>query len=136
MCAAEYVKEDTLYLFFYPSDSSRTLDNQWWETIHEKKKDGEERKGFLTGQGARSKLSAIFSFIVDESNFGRLEDIKCPTLVTNGRKDIMSPTPKSSVLQQNIKNAHLVIYADAGHGHLFQVPQLYARHLNLFLEDA
>ncbi|KNG44707.1 alpha beta fold family [Stemphylium lycopersici] len=112
-------KGDMLYLFFSPSNSSRALGNQWWERIHERKKEGEERKEYLTGQGARSQLSAIFSFTVDESNFGRLKDVRCPTLVTNGHNDIMSPTANSFVLQQNIKNAHLIIYPDASHGHLF-----------------
>ncbi|KAH6983862.1 hypothetical protein EDB80DRAFT_875369 [Ilyonectria destructans] len=62
------------------------------------------------------------------------KDIEAPTLITNGHRDVMSPTPNSFVLQQNIENAHLIIYPDAGHGHLFQVPELYAQHLQLFLD--
>ncbi|KAH7077711.1 hydrolase [Paraphoma chrysanthemicola] len=128
-------KEDMMFLFYYPSESSRRLGDQWWERIHERKKEGEERKGYLTGVGAKSQLTAIFSFTVDDSNFARLKDIKAPTLITNGHTDIMSPTPNSFVLQQEIPNAHLILYPDAGHGHLFQVPELYAKHVELFLAD-
>ena len=128
-------KEDMLHLFFHPSESSQSLGENWWKRIHERKAEGEERRGYLVGQGARSQLAAIFSFAVDVANFDRLKDIKAPTLVTNGHADIMSPTPNSFVLQQNIPNAHLIIYPDAGHGHLFQIPELYAKHLELFLAD-
>ncbi|KAF5491449.1 putative aminoacrylate hydrolase RutD [Colletotrichum siamense] len=125
--------EDMLRLFFFPSDSSLAIGRQWWNRIHERQVTGEERKGFLIGPGARSQLTAIFSFSLNSSNFDRLKDIKAPTLVTNGHNDIMSPTPNSFTLQQNLPNAQLIIYPDAGHGHLFQVPELYAKHLDLFL---
>ncbi|KAF5519678.1 putative aminoacrylate hydrolase RutD [Colletotrichum aenigma] len=125
--------EDMLRLFFFPSDSSLAIGRQWWNRIHERQVTGEERKGFLVGPGARSQLTAIFSFSLNSSNFDRLKDIKAPTLVTNGHNDIMSPTPNSFTLQQNLPNAQLIIYPDAGHGHLFQVPELYAQHLDLFL---
>uniref|UniRef100_L2FQ85 Alpha beta fold family n=1 Tax=Colletotrichum fructicola (strain Nara gc5) TaxID=1213859 RepID=L2FQ85_COLFN len=125
--------EDMLRLFFFPSDSSLAIGRQWWNRIHERQVTGEERKGFLVGPGARSQLTAIFSFSLNSSNFDRLKDIKAPTLVTNGHNDIMSPTPNSFSLQQNLPNAQLIIYPDAGHGHLFQVPELYAKHLDLFL---
>ncbi|KAI8188318.1 hypothetical protein K4K51_007089 [Colletotrichum sp. SAR 10_75] len=125
--------EDMLRLFFFPSESSLAIGRQWWNRIHERQVTGEERKGFLIGPGARSQLTAIFSFSLNSSNFDRLKDIKAPTLVTNGHNDIMSPTPNSFTLQQNLPNAQLIIYPDAGHGHLFQVPELYAKHLDLFL---
>ncbi|KAI8311959.1 putative aminoacrylate hydrolase RutD [Colletotrichum sp. SAR11_240] len=125
--------EDMLRLFFFPSDSSLAIGRQWWNRIHERQVTGEERKGFLVGPGARSQLTAIFSFSLNSSNFDRLKDVKAPTLVTNGHNDTMSPTPNSFTLQQNLPNAQLIIYPDAGHGHLFQVPELYAKHLDLFL---
>ncbi|EWZ48873.1 hypothetical protein FOZG_04345 [Fusarium oxysporum Fo47] len=101
-------------LFFYPSETK-------------------ERKEFLVGQGARAQLTAIFAFTVDVNKFNLLKDIKAPTLVTNGHTDVMSPTPNSFSLQQKISNAQLIFYPDLGHGHLFQYPELYAQHLELFL---
>ncbi|EXL93233.1 hydrolase [Fusarium oxysporum II5] len=103
--------------------------------IHERQVDGEERKEFLVGQGAGAQLKAIFAFTVDLNNFDRLKDIKAPTLVTNGHTDVMSPTPNSVNPQQKISNAQLIIYPDSGHGHLFQYPEIYAQHLELFLND-
>ncbi|KAJ5202471.1 hypothetical protein N7449_004550 [Penicillium cf. viridicatum] len=128
-------EEDMLKLFFYPSESSLALGHAWYKRIYERQPKDEERKGYLVGTGAQSQLGAIFKFTTDTANFDRLADIKAPTLVTNGHTDIMSPTANSFVLQQNIPNAQLHIYPDAGHGHLFQVPELYAQHLELFLQN-
>ncbi|KAM5515599.1 2-hydroxy-6-oxononadienedioate/2-hydroxy-6-oxononatrienedioate hydrolase [Fusarium oxysporum f. sp. phaseoli] len=122
-------------LFFYPSETSLAAGKDWWKRIHERQVDGEERKEFLVGQGAEAQLTAIFAFTVTLNNFDRLKDIKAPTLVTNGHTDVMSPTPNSFILQQKISNAQLIIYPDSGHGHLFQYPELYAQHLELFLND-
>lgn len=128
-------EETMMALFFYPSQTSLSLGHAWYKRIQERQVKGEERKGFLVGAGVQSQLTAIFKFTTDPSNFGRLAKIKAPVLVTNGHTDIMSPTVNSFVLQQEIPNAHLHIYPDAGHGHLFQVPELYAQHLELFLDD-
>ncbi|TVY77900.1 putative aminoacrylate hydrolase RutD [Fusarium oxysporum f. sp. cubense] len=122
-------------LFFYPSETSLAAGKDWWKRIHERQVDGDERKEFLFGQGAGAQLKAIFAFTVDLNNFDRLKDIKAPTLVTNGHTDVMSPTPNSFNPQQKISNAQLIIYPDSGHGHLFQYPELYAQHLELFLND-
>jgi pimeloyl-ACP methyl ester carboxylesterase len=37
-------------------------------------------------------------------------------------------------LSQNIPNAQLIIYPDAGHGALFQVPKLFVAHAEMFLD--
>ncbi|KAJ6104338.1 hypothetical protein N7523_010658 [Penicillium sp. IBT 18751x] len=111
-------EDDTMNLFFYPSENSLALGHAWWKRIHERKVE-----------------AAIFKFTTDARNFDRLADIKAPILVTNGHTDIMSPTANSFVLQQKIANAHLHLYPDAGHGHLFQVPELYAKELELFLTN-
>ncbi|BCS27925.1 alpha/beta fold hydrolase [Aspergillus puulaauensis] len=128
-------EDDMMKLFFYPSETSLGLGHAWWKRIHERNVEGEPRKGYLTGTGAQSQLSAIFKSTTDTSTFDRLVDIKAPVLVTNGHTDIMSPTSNSFVLQQEIPNAQLHLYPDAGHGHLFQVPELYAKQLELFLNN-
>ena len=128
-------KQDMMMLFFYHSESSLAEGKKWWSRIQERQVSGEERKGFVTGGGAQAQLGAIFKFTTDSANFDRLVDIKAPVLVTNGHTDIMSPTANSFVLQQEIANAQLHIYPDAGHGHLFQVPEKYAAQLELFLNN-
>lgn len=125
--------EQMLFLFYYPTETSKTLGEAWWKRVHERQLPDEPRKEYLLGPGVRNQLAAIFTFTVNESNFDRLKDIKAPTLVTNGHTDVMSPTVNSYVLYQNIPNASLVLFPDSGHGHLFQEPELYAQHLEIFL---
>ena len=66
--------------------------------------------------------------------FAELKAIKQPTLLVNGDNDIMVPTINSFTLSQNIPDAQLIIYPDAGHGALFQVPELFAAHAEMFLD--
>jgi hypothetical protein len=39
------------------------------------------------------------------------------------------------ILQQNIPNAQLILYPDANHGSLYQYPELFVRHVSMFLEE-
>jgi len=65
--------------------------------------------------------------------FAGLRSITPPTLVVNGSKDLMIPTINSYWLSQHIPNAQLIIYPDAGHGSLFQYPELFLSHARIFL---
>jgi len=47
----------------------------------------------------------------------------------------MVPTKNSYILAEKMPNAQLIIYPDSGHGHLFQFPELFAAHVNLFLDS-
>ncbi|TCI65186.1 alpha/beta hydrolase [Exiguobacterium sp. SH0S2] len=58
-----------------------------------------------------------------------------PVLVTNGIKDVMVLTENSYILAEKIPNAQLIVYPDSGHGHLFQFPERFAAHVNLFLDS-
>jgi pimeloyl-ACP methyl ester carboxylesterase len=48
--------------------------------------------------------------------------------------DIMIPTVNSFTLSAHLPNAQLIIYADSGHGALFQHAGAYTSHVSEFLE--
>jgi pimeloyl-ACP methyl ester carboxylesterase len=64
-----------------------------------------------------------------------LNRITQPTLVLNGVNDLMIATVNTFYLFQNIPNAQLIIYPDAGHGAQYQYPQRFLRHAIQFLEE-
>jgi len=46
----------------------------------------------------------------------------------------MVPTINAFMLSQHIPNAQLIVYPDAGHGALFQYPELFVAHTKIFLD--
>jgi pimeloyl-ACP methyl ester carboxylesterase len=52
-----------------------------------------------------------------------------------GSNDVIVPTVNSYILQQNLPNAQLILYPDANHGSLYQYPELFVRHVLMFLEE-
>jgi len=67
--------------------------------------------------------------------FTELSAIRHPTLVVNGVHDEMIPVPNSYRLSENLSNAVLLTYPDAGHGSLFQYPESFTRHAAAFLSS-
>ena len=59
--------------------------------------------------------------------FAELRAIRHPTLVVNGVHDEMIPVSNSYRLSENLANAVLLTYPDAGHGSLFQYPESFTQ---------
>jgi pimeloyl-ACP methyl ester carboxylesterase len=125
-------EEDMMKLFFFPSETSRSLGHEWWERVKERKVENETDR-FLNETGAEIQWIAIEQFCSDPGFFERFKQIDIPILVTNGKADVMTPTSNSYIMANQLKNTELHIYPDSGHGHLYQVPETYAKQLELFL---
>ncbi|UCI17893.1 alpha/beta hydrolase [Mesorhizobium sp. B2-1-8] len=67
--------------------------------------------------------------------FADLRSIKQPTLVVNGVKDDMISVKNSYYLVENLPNAMLLVFPDAGHGSLFQYPSYFSKHVQEFLRN-
>ncbi len=65
--------------------------------------------------------------------FADLRGIRQPTLVVNGTLDSMIAVRNSYWLAENLPNAVLITYPDAGHASLFQYAEIFARQANAFL---
>ncbi|WP_196764603.1 alpha/beta fold hydrolase (plasmid) [Rhizobium leguminosarum] len=110
--------ERILELFFAPSDASQAAGKAWISRITARQTD---REPLAKSQVAEAMLVALAEWgEIADDRYGTLNGITQPTLVVNGKDDIMVPTINSYILQQHLPDARLVIYPDSGHGAHFQ----------------
>ena len=65
----------------------------------------------------------------------RLQRIRQPVLVVNGKTDVMVPTINSYALFNDLPDARLILYPDSGHGALFQHSDAFVRQGLQFLAE-
>jgi pimeloyl-ACP methyl ester carboxylesterase len=124
--------EAYLYLFFGQSKTSQSAGKIFWARRHARKEDVDVATSAQTMAAQRAAITEWRQ--TRGERFAELKAINQPTLVVNGRNDIMVPTINSFTLSQTIPNAQLIVYPDAGHGSLFQFPELFVTHARIFLE--
>lgn len=97
-----------------------------------------ERKDDLDGVSGPEVASAQMAAFREWEQFGGerfadLRTIRHPALVVNGVHDEMIPVFNSYRMAENLPNAVLLTYPDAGHGSLFQYHKSFARQATAFL---
>jgi pimeloyl-ACP methyl ester carboxylesterase len=124
--------EDFRFLFFEPSQNSQAAGERFWERRHQRRIDVDPPTSKQTMQ---AQTAAIVDWKQEHGEpFAELRTITQPTLVVNGRRDVMVPTINSYHLAQHIPGAQLIVYPDSGHASLFQYPELFVSHVGLFLD--
>ena len=109
------LRDPKTYLFFTATANGRRAAKSFLARLKERKADrdrGPSPRAFLR------QLRAIKTWGRQEPQ--DLGQIRIPVLVANGDNDIMVATANSRDLARRIPNSDLVIYADAGHGGIFQ----------------
>lgn len=118
-------------IFFTPSAASQGGGKAFIERLS-------LRKGALDPvSGPKVAESQIAAFREWEQfsgkRFAELGTIQQPTLVVSGVRDEMISVSNSYWLSENLPNAVLLTYPDAGHGCLFQYLESFTRQVSAFL---
>ena len=131
---AHYDPEDEMWLpiLFYPSDTSQAAGRRWLDRVRARTSDRDAPVSTETATAHRAAASKWGAPAA--GSFDYLATIQQPVLVVNGLDDIIVPTVNSYILQQHIPDAQLIIYPDSAHGSQFQFPELFSRHLLMFLD--
>ena len=130
--SAMYDPADHLWLavHFTASKASQAAGHEFLKRLRLRSKD---RDPDVNEKVAPAQIEAIGKWGAAQKAFDYLKAIKQPTLVVNGSKDVIVYTVNSFILEQNLPNAQLILYPDASHGSQYQYPDLFVRHVSMFL---
>ena len=118
-------------IFFTSSPASQGAAEAFVRRIMERKDDRDPPAG---PKIANAQMAAFREWEeLKGERFAELKAIHHSTLVVNGVYDEMIPVSNSYRLSENLGNAALLTYPDAGHGSLFQYPASFTRHATAFL---
>lgn len=126
--------DDFLFLFFGRSEAAREAGRAFWKRRH-LRADQDPPSSPAVIQ-AQIEANMYYLPKLDPADpYAHLRAIRQPTFVLNGVNDVMVPSINSWHMSQNIPNAQLFIYPDAGHAAQFQYPQRFLRHAIQFLDE-
>ena len=118
-------------IFFTLTPSGQAAGASFVERLAERKEDLDGVSGSAV---ANAQMAAFRDWErVTGERFAEVRTIRQPTLVVNGVHDEMIPVVNSYRLVENLPNAVLLTYPDAGHGSLFQYHESFARQAATFL---
>ncbi len=120
-------------IFFAPTTTSQAAGAAFIARLMQRKEDREPPSG---PNVANAQVAAFRDWEQPGGErFADLKGIRHPTLVVQGFHDEMIPVRNSYWLAENLPNASLLVYPDAGHGSLFQYAESFTKHAAAFLSS-
>ncbi len=126
-------EEQFLQSLFAPSEQSRQLGKESFARISSKK---EGRDLPLSKEAFVAELTAVLGWAQPDSiAFARATNVSTQTLIVAGKNDLLVPIVNPIRLYQAMPNARLLLLPDAGHGVMFQYPDLFVQQAENFLKN-
>jgi pimeloyl-ACP methyl ester carboxylesterase len=121
-----------LSAFFSPTDASQAAGRAYLNRLAARTRDRD--RPVLT-RTADAQLRAIreWGAVPSSNRYATLQNIKHPTLVVHGTRDIVVQPVNAFILAEHLPNAQLIMYPDSSHGAQYQHAELFLKHAKLFL---
>ena len=118
-------------IFFAPTTTSQAAGEAFMARLMQRKEDRDPASGPNVASAQIAAFREWERFTGER--FADLKSIRHPAFVVQGVHDEMIPVRNSYWLAENLPNAVLLVYPDAGHGSLFQYHDSFTRHAAAFL---
>jgi pimeloyl-ACP methyl ester carboxylesterase len=121
-----------LTAFFSPTDASQAAGRAYLNRLAARTRD---RDRPVSTRTAEAQLRAIreWGTVPSSNRYATLQNIKHPTLVVHGTKDIVVLPINAFILAERLPDAQLITYPDSSHGAQYQHAELFLKHAKLFL---
>ncbi|HKC81859.1 MAG TPA: alpha/beta hydrolase [Gemmatimonadaceae bacterium] len=120
-------------IFFAPTATSQAAGAAFIGRLMQRRDDRDPPPGPNVGAAQLAAFREWERFTGER--FADLKGIRHPTLIVQGFKDEMIPVRNSYWLAENLPNAVLLVYPDAGHGSLFQYAESFCKQAAAFLSS-
>jgi len=122
-----------LAAFFSPSETSQAAGRAYLKRLAARTHD---RDLPVSPKTAEAQLRAIREWgrVPSSSRYATLENIRHPTLIVHGNKDIVVLPMNALILAEHLPNAQLIVYPNSSHGAQYQHADLFLEHAKLFLK--
>jgi pimeloyl-ACP methyl ester carboxylesterase len=121
-----------LAAFFSPTDASQAAGRAYLKRLAARTTD---RDRPVSPRTAEAQLRAIreWGAVPSSNRYATLRNIKHPTFVVHGTKDIVVPPINAFILAEHLPNAQLIMYPDSNHGAQYQHADLFLKHAKMFM---
>jgi pimeloyl-ACP methyl ester carboxylesterase len=118
------------FLFFTHTSNGQAAADDFLQRLKERTKDLDAP---VSNETVQAQLAAIQAW--GRGDATSLGSVQHPVLVVNGDDDVMLPPSNSFELARRLPKARLSIFADAGHGGIFQHHEAFVQQALAFLQQ-